>query len=264
MFATDVPPSCADPDRPAAQTYRIIGSRPREDALRGSLYDSGFVLEYAARAQAPLQLCVSARLLPSASQRHKAMLTEELSTAVALFQRRTIQGSVVSPSYKVQESFAKCTVIDNASGSPAYKVISNDKDHKAPGLRHRSADAAPGVGESHVAFPSDCFGWSCREGAFDARDPAYCDDLERTCTELVAEWKQLKCEWSTGNKSRAAPGVPGCVVRVAIGGARGHRFLGVAPEPAPWPARADMVCDHQSVRGLPLEFANANRDAKEL
>ena len=95
-----------------------------------------------------------------------------------------------------------------------------------------------------MCFPSDCFGQHCREGAFDVRDSAEYDSRERTCAELAAGWKQLKCEWPNDNKFSVARWVPGCVVRVAIGGVGGRRILCMAPGPALRSAWADMVCDH--------------------
>ena len=88
-FAANVPTSRTDlawflydlfQDRLAAQhlvaqTHRILVSCPDADAVRGSLYNSGFAFRYAVRAQALLRLLVSVWLLPTASQK-KAMLME--------------------------------------------------------------------------------------------------------------------------------------------------------------------------------------------
>ena len=103
-------------------------------------------------------------------------------------------------------------------------------------------------------FPSKFFGRPFREGAFDAPGPEHCDDRERTCAELAAEWRQLKREWPNGNKSRVACWAPGCVVRMAIGGVGGRRILGMAPAPVLWSVWADMTCDHRRVRGFRPTF----------
>ena len=121
-FAADVRSSCTDSvlfpyelfqDRLAAphlavQTCRIFGPSLDAGSLGGNLYNSGFAFQFAARAQASSQLPVSAWLLPPvpASALPEAMLTRVLPTEVAARQRQTIQGSVVSPSYNAQESFA--------------------------------------------------------------------------------------------------------------------------------------------------------------
>ena len=59
-------------------TNRIFVSRPDSESLRGNLYNGGFVFQYAAHAQALLQLSVSARLLPKVSQKNKVSLTAAL------------------------------------------------------------------------------------------------------------------------------------------------------------------------------------------
>ena len=110
-------------------------------------------------------------------------------------------------------------------------------------------------------FGSDCFEGFCREGLSDVHGPVACGCRERTCAESVTEWEQLKCDWPNGDKSRVARRVPGCVVRVAIGGVGGRRILGMPPKPAQQTARSDMVPDHRNARGLPIEFAGANGDA---
>ena len=130
-------------------------------------------------------------------------------------------------------------------------------------MRLRIAGTAPGEGEPHFASPSDCFGRPCRAGASDVHDPAEYEDRERTCAEMVAEWKRLGPEWPNGNKSGVARWVLGCVMRMATGGVGGRRILGATPEQALRPAWANVVWDHRCVRGLLLEYVHARGDARD-
>ena len=54
-------------EHPAAQSFRMYGSAPGAPEMRGSLFGRYFAFQYAARAQAFLQLLVSMWLLPAAS-----------------------------------------------------------------------------------------------------------------------------------------------------------------------------------------------------
>ena len=65
--------------------------------MRGSLYISGFASKFAVRAQVRLQLLVSVSLLPTVSQKNKAMLTGALLTAAPVCQKQMTRGSVAKP-----------------------------------------------------------------------------------------------------------------------------------------------------------------------
>ena len=78
-----------------------------------------FVFQFAARAQASLQLLACVWFLLTASQENKIMLTAVLSMAVTVCRRQMIQGSLVRPLYDVQDSFTSRehnAVIDNVAG----------------------------------------------------------------------------------------------------------------------------------------------------
>ena len=83
---------------------------------------------------------------------------------------------------------------DNVVGAPAYAITADVKSRKSSKLRLRVAGTAPGVGESHFVFPSECFRQSYRERAFDVRGPVNVDGRESTCAKLAAEWKRSKSE----------------------------------------------------------------------
>ena len=149
----------------AVQGYRIFGPCPDADELRGSLYSRGSVFQFADRAQALPQLLASARSLPTAPQKDKAMWTEALPMATSVCQKQMIQGCVAKPSREMQIASApwECNaVLDNAVGSLAFAIILNVKGQKATRLRPRIAGTAIGVGEPHFAFTSDCLGCSAR------------------------------------------------------------------------------------------------------
>ena len=75
MFFPDSPSRCAASARflykmfrhPEAQFFRMYESFPDASALRGSLYGSGFALQYSVRAQALLRMLVFMWLLHTAS-----------------------------------------------------------------------------------------------------------------------------------------------------------------------------------------------------
>ena len=192
------------------------------------------------------------------------MFTEVSLTAATARQGQTIQESAVSPSYDAQESSAPWeynTAIESVVGTFVYAVVTNVKGQRAPESRPPLTGAAPGVGESHFVFLSDYFDWYRREGTSDVHEPAERGGRESPCAQLVTEWRQLKCDWSNGYKSRVARQVPGCVARMAVGGVGGRRIFGMAPDPAPWSARADVACDRRIVRGLPFDFVDVDGDA---
>ena len=61
------------------------------------------------------------------------------------------------------------------------------QEEKASKMSLSTVGAAPGVGESHLVFPSDCFERPRRGDTFDVRDEVDIDDREMVCAELVSE-----------------------------------------------------------------------------
>ena len=90
------------------------------------------------------------------------------------------------------------------------------------------------AGESHFAFPWECFERMRFDNASDVRDEVDVEDREGVCAELVAEWKCLDAEWGAGDKSNVARVALGCPIRMSIGLVGGGRSLGMTPGPALW------------------------------
>ena len=198
-------------------------------------------------------MLASVWLLPKASRGTKVMATVVLSSPLSVCQKQMIQGSVATPPYEAQEPFAPRehnTVIDNVAETLALAIHVSVNEEEASKLRPRMVGTAPGVGESHFVFPSDCFEWSRRDNAFDARDEVGVDDRERVCAELASEWKRSEVDWGAREKPNVARCVPGCPVRASI--------LGMTPEPALRSTCEGMVAARQDVRGLSFEFVDAH------
>ena len=280
LFASDAPYSCTSPaymlyELPpdklvarhlAVQPYRMFGSCPDVLDLCGSLYSSGFALQYAARAGASLQLLAAVWLSQAASQANEAMFAEVASSAISVRQEQMIQGYAVSPSNEIAQSFAPRgynTAFDHVVGTLAHALIATDQEEKASKLRLCISVPAQGAGGSRFAFPSDCFGRPFRKNASDACDPVDAKGRERVCAELASEWEHLGMVWPNGNNSEVARRAPGCPVRVAFGGVGGGRLLGLSPGPALSPGRAGEVKNRRNFRGLVLEFSDAHGDVGE-
>ena len=140
--------------------------------------------------------------------------------------------------------------MNNAVGAMALALIVNVEDPRASKLRISMGGTAPGVGESHFAFPSDSFTWSCRGSFFDVRDELSVDAGQDVCAQLVVELRRLEA----GDKSKVARWVSGRPVRISVGGVGGARMLGMTPEPVLFSAFQAVVGNHRNVKGLSVEY----------
>ena len=120
-FAADGPASCTRrctnwPRRRwrrrawQCRCFALVNTCPDSESLRGYLYNGGSVFQYAARAQALLQLLMCGSLLPTGSHENKALMTEALSTALTVCREQTLEGSVVNSSYDVQHSSTRGSI----------------------------------------------------------------------------------------------------------------------------------------------------------
>ena len=51
---------------------------------------------------------------------------------------------------------------------------------------------------------------------------------------------------------------------MALGGVGGRRVLSTTPEPVQWCVRSETVRNYRSVRGLPMDFADADGGAGDM
>ena len=142
--------------RLAAQSSRTCCVFSGAPELRGCQCGC-FAFQYAARAQALLQLFVYMSLLPAASLMNKAMVADFSASSLAPCQKQMIQRSVSRGSRETPQLFrprGRDSVLDTVVGSLAFARIMNATGPRASNLRFRIGVAAPGVGESHIAPPS--------------------------------------------------------------------------------------------------------------
>ena len=100
-----------------------------------------------------------------------------------------------------------------------------------PMLRLHLGGPSPSLGEKHYASASDCSPWISVDGSFIAHGKVADEGREEACQLLMDEWRELEASYTRGAKSGVARWVPGCPVRVSIGGVGGHRMLVLTPEP---------------------------------
>ena len=110
------------------------------------------------------------------------------------------------------------------------------------------AGSAPGVGERHFAFPSDCCPWSTSDGMFVTGNEVPETDREAVCSTLAGEWKNFEGAFVRGETSGYARRIPGRPVRVSLGGVGGNRLLVLTPEPASRDLWAAATSNHRNVR----------------
>ena len=189
------------------------------------------------------------------------MATDVLTSSWAACQRQMIQGEVSSGSYGTSQSFGPrghTSALANVVGTLAIAQIVNVKEGRASKLCLRMASTPPDGGESHFAFPSDCPAWSCRDGTFDVRDKVCDAEREEACAQLFAGWGRLEARWVAGDKSHVARWVPGCPIRMFLGGVGGGRRLGVSPEAVLRPTWRVVASNRRNVRGLSFEYVGAH------
>ena len=110
---------------------------------------------------------------------------------------------------------------------------------------------------------SDRLEWSRRGNAFDVRYGVSDGEREGICDQLVAEWRRLEAEWVAGDMSGSARWVPGCPVRLSIGGVGGGSMLCLTPEPVLWPPWLGVVDSRRNVRGLLFDSVGAHGTAAD-
>ena len=215
--------------------YRITESAPAPPSLRGSLKGAGLLYQYVARIQALVQLLVEVWLTPTVRYSNRVAITEVLTRAVEACHQMICSGSMEK---RETESYSQSdyawpfnTVLDNVVFTTVFGIVVNDPTNDAGMLQVQLAGTAPGIGECHYAFPSDCFAWSARDRSFIIVPGAEGEDWPRACSKMIDEWQELEQAYARGDATVQARWMSGGPVRAAIGGIGGNRWLLMVPEP---------------------------------
>ena len=217
------------------EPYRITESMPASPSLRGSLDGHGLVYQYVARIQALVQLLVEVWLTPTVRYSNRVAITEVLTRAMEACYKMICSGSLgkrESVPYSLPDaSWSFNTVLDNVVFTTVFGTVVNEPTDDAGMLQVLLAGTAPGVGEYHYAFPSDCFAWSARDRSFIIVSGTEGEDWSRACSKMVNEWEELERSYIDGDTTVHARWMSGGPVRAAIGGIGGNRWLLMVPEP---------------------------------
>ena len=191
-------------------------------------------------------------LAPTASYSNRVTFTEAAPRAMEAC--KMIVNSGLTESWAVERSqragspWAFNTALDSVVFAIAFGVVANEPCSDAGMLQIRLAGTAPDVGEYHYAFPSDCFPWSSTDGMFVMDDEVSDAGREAVCSTLASDWRNLESAYARGESAGCARWVPGCPVRVPLGGVGGNRLLVLTPEQAPWDLRYAVTSNHRNAR----------------
>ena len=217
--------------------YRITEGAPASPSLRGSLKrGSGLLYQYVARIQALAQLLVEVWLTPTARYSNRVAITEVLTRAVEACHQMICTGSMENESESYSQSSSAWpfnTVLDNVVFTTVFGIVVDEPTEDAGMLQVQLAGTAPGIGEYHYAFPSDCFAWAARDRSFIIAPGVEGEDWSRACAKMVDEWQEAEQAFARGGSDVQARWMSGGPVRAAIGGVGGNRWLLMAPEPIP-------------------------------
>ena len=140
------------------------------------------------------------------------------------------------------------SVLDNVVFMTVFGIVVNDPTQDAGTPQVCLAGTAPGVGECHYAFPSDCFARSARDRSFIIAPDAADEDWAHACPRAVDERDDLERAYMQGDHSVQTRWMSGGPVRAAIGGAGGNRWFPMAPEPITAELRRTVSCNLRNVR----------------
>ena len=133
------------------------------------------------------------------------MYTEVIARAMEA--RRRMMGTGSSEKWEVEEydgggaPWNVNSLLDSVAGATFFGIVVNQTRDNAGMLQVRFAGAAPNVGESHYAFPSDCLPRSSCNGNFAIDAEVTAENRAETCEMLVAEWKDLDSAHASGGRA---------------------------------------------------------------
>ena len=215
--------------------YRITECTPTSPSLSGSLKGAGYLYQFVARIQALVQLLVEIWLTPTVRYENRVAITEVLTRAIEACHQMIGTGLLPkheSPSYgPAESSWPYNSVLDNAVFMVVFGIVVNEASTGAGMLQVQIAGTAPGVGEYHYAFASDCFGWSTQDRSFLIVPAVGESEWDRACSKLVEEWSEQERAYMQDDHSVQTKWMSGGPVRATIGGIGGNRWLLMVPEP---------------------------------
>ena len=201
----------------------------------GSLKGAGYLYQFVARIQALVQLLVEIWLTPTVRYENRVAITEVLTRAIEACHQMIGTGLLPkheSPSYgPAESSWPYNSVLDNAVFMVVFGIVVNEASTGAGMLQVQIAGTAPGVGEYHYAFASDCFGWSTQDRSFLIVPAVGESEWDRACSKLVEEWSEQERAYMQDDHSVQTKWMSGGPVRATIGGIGGNRWLLMVPEP---------------------------------
>ena len=175
---------------------------PASDAFRGSWFGEGFAYQFAARFSSLVFFLASAWLAPTVSYGNRVMIAEVIARATEA--RHRMMGTGPNERWEVEKYDSNSkpwsfkAVLDVAAGTIAFGIAANQTRDDAGMLQVLLGGAAPGVGERHFAFPSDCLPWPTRQGLFVIEKEIRPEDRSAAREDLANEWKSLDVEYVRG------------------------------------------------------------------
>ena len=88
-------------------------------------------------------------------------------------------------------------------------------------------------------------------------------DREALRSPPVREWKNCESASMRGEPSGYARWIPGCPIRVSLGGVGGNRLLVLTPEPASRELWAGVTSHHRNVRSASLVAVDESKSPTE-
>ena len=110
------------------------------------------------------------------------------------------------------------------------------------------AGTAPGVGEFHFAFPSDCFPRCADDTSVTIMPEERPQHWAAECNVLAEEWRVLARAYESGDRTGRARWVSGCPARAARSGVGGNRLLLMVPEPITFELLSEVTANLRNVR----------------
>ena len=131
---------------------------------------------------------------------------------------------------------------DNVVYSTVLGKLVNAEVGSVPFLCVFVAGTVPGMGDSHLGFPSDAYPFCRKASGFVTRRRAEGESEDQARQVAVRQWKTIVADVCSGVRPQMAfEFVKGCPASPQFGDSGGSRFLGIFPQPASAKVRASSV-----------------------
>ena len=123
---------------------------------------------------------------------------------------------------------------DNVVYSTVLGKLVNAEVGSVPFLCVFVAGTVPGMGDSHLGFPSDAYPFCRKASGFVIRRRAEGESEDQARQVAVRQWKTIVADVCSGVRSQMVfEFVKGCPASPQFGDSGGSRFLGMFPQSVP-------------------------------